>query len=232
VDEVLAVGDLEFQKKCLGKMGDVAQSGRTVLFVSHNMAAIQSLCNRAILLSRGKIIADSDVSSVIDSYLDNASLQEVVKLTERQDRQGTGALKMVDAYVNVRPNNLTMVTGQENDLTIVYEAKSALKNVHISVGLYGLHGEAVAYLSNDLTQGEFLSLPENGKLICRFDKLNLLPGRYSLNLFTKVNNVIADWVSNAADIQVVEGDYFGTGKLPPRQYGAIVVPHSWHCEEA
>jgi lipopolysaccharide transport system ATP-binding protein len=232
VDEVLAVGDLEFQKKCLGKMGDVAQSGRTVLFVSHNMAAIQSLCNRAILLSRGKIIADSDVNSVIDSYLDNSTLQEIIPLNERQDRQGTGALKMTDVYVNGRRNNLTMVTGQDNELIIEYEAEAPLKNVHISAGFYGLHGEAIAYLSNDLTQGEFLTLPAKGKLICRFEKLNLLPSRYSLNLFTKVNNVIADWVANAADVQVVEGDYFGTGKLPPRQYGAIIVPHQWHCEEA
>jgi lipopolysaccharide transport system ATP-binding protein len=73
VDEVLAVGDASFQKKCLGKMGDVAKEGRTVLFVSHNMVALQSLCQRAVLLQEGSVVKEGETISVINSYLDQAS---------------------------------------------------------------------------------------------------------------------------------------------------------------
>ena len=98
VDEVLAVGDVAFQKKCLGRMGEVAREGRTVLFVSHNMAIIQSLCSRVIVLDKGRIIADDSTDVAIAAYLKTLGRANSSDLLGRSDRSGRGAIlvKSVD----------------------------------------------------------------------------------------------------------------------------------------
>src|SRR5690242_21113009 len=111
VDEVLAVGDAEFQRKCLGKMERVAKEGRTVLFVSHNLAAVQSLCTSAYLLSKGSIIASGDVSTVIARYLQSARDNQVYDLAERADRQGTGKLRFVTCSARGAGDQYMMACG-------------------------------------------------------------------------------------------------------------------------
>jgi ABC-type polysaccharide/polyol phosphate transport system ATPase subunit len=96
VDEVLAVGDTEFQKKCLGKMGDVSKGeGRTVLFVSHNMAAVKSLCTKGIVLEHGKVVFSSDAESAVNYYLTNASQVKDTSIANRTDRLGSGKIKVI-----------------------------------------------------------------------------------------------------------------------------------------
>src|SRR5690606_16389311 len=90
IDEVLAVGDAEFQRKCLGKMEDVAKGGRTVLFVSHNMAAITSLCSSAILLNSGRIVCAGDTDKVIKQYVQDSQESSIEDLKDRKDRTGDG----------------------------------------------------------------------------------------------------------------------------------------------
>jgi lipopolysaccharide transport system ATP-binding protein len=96
VDEVLAVGDLAFQRKCLGKMNTVAKQGQTVLFVSHSMAAIESLCNVVCLLVGGRIVEQGATRSVIDTYLTSVPLAESANLKDRKDRQGNGKIRYTD----------------------------------------------------------------------------------------------------------------------------------------
>src|SRR5690606_16738766 len=100
VDEVLAVGDAEFQKKCLGKMSEVSKEGRTVLFVSHNMAAVQNLCTRALLLERGRVVHDGTVNEVVDRYLENFSQQDTF-ITDSVKRSGNGRARITN--IEVRP---------------------------------------------------------------------------------------------------------------------------------
>src|SRR5690606_1023399 len=88
VDEVLAVGDAEFQKKCLGKMGEVASEGRTVLFVSHNMAAIKQLCFQGIVLEKGRIEYVGDIDAAIYRYVQKIEIMKGVDLIDRKDRRG------------------------------------------------------------------------------------------------------------------------------------------------
>ena len=99
VDEVLAVGDTAFQKKCVGKMGDVAKEGRTVLFVSHNMAAIANLCKRCILLENGKIVMNDQPETVINHYLSTVSEFSLISLRDRKDRKGEGRLRFTDTSI-------------------------------------------------------------------------------------------------------------------------------------
>jgi len=101
VDEVLAVGDVAFQQKCLGKMGTVAREGRTVLFVSHNMAAIQSLCDRCILLNNGHIESDNTTDIVIQKYVAMFKTCCLSPLKDRTDRRGNGKLRFSNVYLKM-----------------------------------------------------------------------------------------------------------------------------------
>ena len=232
VDEVLAVGDAAFQKKCLGKMGEVAREGRTVLFVSHNMAAVENLCGSAVLLERGRVTGRGDTRQVIASYLQATQSRERTAIAGRADREGDGRLRITDLAVYGADEAALPVCGGPATLAIRYEAAQTLRNVHISVGFYTPFGEGCLYLSNDLTGDALDQLPRAGALVCRLDKLGLLPGSYSVNLYCTVNGVLADWVRNAAEVSIEPGDFFGTGKLPPPGYGHVAVDHEWTVWDA
>jgi lipopolysaccharide transport system ATP-binding protein len=228
VDEVLAVGDAAFQRKCLGKMGEVAKGGRTVVLVSHNMAAVQSLCDVVFLLDKGKIVASGSPFDVIARYLEEIGDSGRVALSGRTDRQGNGRLRFVEcAASGVTHPSSAMICGAPASVVVRYDGTQPLRNVHISMAFYGAHGQGVLYLSNDLTGKRFDHLPAAGAFVCRFERLPLLPGTYTINLYSTVNGVLADWVLEAARVHVAEGDYYGTGKLPPRGYGSVAVAHEW-----
>ena len=227
VDEVLAVGDAAFQKKCLGKMGDVAKEGRTVVLISHNMAAIQNLCNVAHLLSRGTLIASGDVTDVVNRYLSEVATTSQECLAGRADRQGNGRLKFEEFIADGAARDQAVMCGAEARFEIKYRGAEPLRNVHVSMAFYNTYGEGVLYLSNELVDRFFEALPATGSLLCKFDRFPLLPGSYSVNLHCTVNGVLADWVKDAARINVEDGDFYGSGKLPPKGYGAVVVPHDW-----
>jgi lipopolysaccharide transport system ATP-binding protein len=227
VDEVLAVGDAAFQKKCMGKMGDVAKTGRTVVFVSHNMAAIQNLCRTAHLLSNGKVAVSGEVNAVIDHYLRDVTRSERQAVSERTDREGNGKLRITDVGAFGPDSAPTVICGSEARFELRYSGAAPLRNVHISLGFFNPFGEGAAYLSNDLVGKQFDELPPEGTLTCLMGRLPLMPGLYSVNFYCTVNGILADWLKDAVRVHVEEGDFYGTGKLPPKGYGSVVVPHDW-----
>jgi lipopolysaccharide transport system ATP-binding protein len=227
VDEVLAVGDAAFQKKCMGKMGDVAKTGRTILFVSHNMAAVQHLCGNAYWLDRGEVAGSGKVGPVVEQYLRSVSGIGRTFLGDRKDRRGDGRLRFEEFSVTNVDAGSPAVCGAPAMLTIRYGGKPPLRNVLISVGVFTALGEGALFLSNDLVGKQLDDLPASGALVCRFDKLALLPGSYSVNLHCTINGVLTDWVVDAARFDVGGGDFFGTGKLPLPGYGPVAVRHQW-----
>jgi lipopolysaccharide transport system ATP-binding protein len=228
IDEVLAVGDAAFQKKCLGKMDHIAGTGRTVVFVSHNMAAVQNLCTSAHLLNDGRVVASGPVQEVMTRYLDAVNSMEQKPLTDRTDRQGNGKLRFNEFRVGSKDRPQTAVCGSETSFDLSYSGTSPLRNVHISMGFYSPYGQGMLYVSNELVGKFFEEVPARGVFRCHFEKLPLLPGAYSINVFCTVNGIIADWVTDAARINIEDGDFYGTGKLPPNGYGAVAVNHDWN----
>jgi lipopolysaccharide transport system ATP-binding protein len=229
VDEVLAVGDAAFQKKCLGKMGDVAKEGRTVLFVSHNMAAVLGLCERAILLDLGRAIIDGYSREVVDQYLQTIDQKANLSLNERADREGTQILKFTSFELrNSKGSAISFVrSGQDIIIALKYRSNDNLRNVHVAIGVHGKFAENLFHLSTSTNGSDFDEIPPNGMVFCKVPRMPLLPGRYSFNLFCTVGGEIADWIQNAGLVEVEAGDFFGSGRLPPADQGPFMVQHSW-----
>ncbi len=202
VDEVLAVGDAAFQRRSLAKMGDITREGRTVLFVSHDLGAVEALCTSAVLLDRGRLAAAGPVSEVIDKYGESIKSVSLDSLAEREDRGGDGRLRIVGIEATVR-------TGAPASLRFHYAGDSAMRNVEMLVGVYSSRGESVAWLSSEMAGSPFKELPPSGTIVCSFEKTNLMPGRYSLNVHCIANGTLADYVQDAATVDVAEGDFFG-----------------------
>jgi lipopolysaccharide transport system ATP-binding protein len=230
VDEVLAVGDVAFQKKCLGKMADIARQGRTVLFVSHNMAAVQGLCSRACLLSAGQIIGEGLPTEVVRRYVAETSQASLASLEERKDRQGTGKIRFVKVYiVDDKGRRIdTALCGQDIGIVVSYRARDhqpvSLLDIHIT--FYTSLGQFMFTCSSEGSGSPFAVLPASGEVVCHIPELPLAPGRYVFNLFSTVGGEIVDWVQQAGYVDVAAGDYFGTGQLKTHEDG-FLVKHKW-----
>jgi len=231
VDEVLAVGDAEFQKKCLGKMQDVAsKQGRTILFVSHNMAAIEAMCDKALLLAGGRCVAQGDTPTVVQAYLRDMSRVSTTGLGERTDRSGSDEIRFMSVSLegHGRSGVSAFQCGTEAVLHLVIDnrSKRQLDGVHISVGIDNEMGQRVALLDSMLTGSDIARLPPGPASVrVVIPKVSLMPGRYRLTLYMTVNGIIADWIKNAASFDVESGDYFGTGRLPPHGQGMFMLDH-------
>ena len=237
VDEVLAVGDAAFQQKCLGKMEDVARGGRTVLFVSHNMATISNLCSVAYLLDKGEIVTSGPPQEVIQRYLAMVRASYAVPLREREDRVGDGQMRLTGLSVRDNAGNLLSAAacGQDVEIWLSYEAPDSkpLRNVVVGIPLFDAFGQTVVSCGNELTGQVFDSLPPSGTIVCRIPHLPLYPGRYDFNLQVRVSNdVIADWLTPAGELTVVEGDFYGTGRLPALSHRSLLVSHDWRLAKA
>lgn len=231
VDEVLAVGDAAFQKKCLGRMTDVAKANRTILFVSHNMSAILNLCTRVIVLDRGRVLVDTDTRSGVARYLELLEGYTGQALSQRTDRKGNQRLKFTEFELrDAEGKRVDRVTcGQSVILAFKYVSDSAspLKSVHISVGIHGAYDEHLFHLATDTAQEDFPELPPAGEVTCNVPQLPLQPGSYPFNVFSRVGLEIADWIQHAGSLEVEAGDFFSSGRLPPPGQGSFLVAHSW-----
>lgn len=231
VDEVLAVGDLAFQQKCTGKIGDAARSGRTVLFVTHNMASLRNLCTQAMLLEHGDNSTIGGVDQVVSTYL--KSLESIDSsngdLTS-VPRTGTGAVRFRRISFESKTGEpiSQVVTGEALDVELEYEStRERHTNVILSVNFSDQMGNRLfACTSGALPKPIELAYPQ-GIIRCRIPRLPLLPGRYCVEGLVKVDGRVADWISPIANLQVVAGDFFGSGKLPSSRTGPILIDFDW-----
>ena len=230
VDEVLAVGDAGFQKRCLGKMEEVAKGGRTVLFVSHNMAAIQGFCSKCYLLSGGQLVAVGSPSSVVEQYLAEVSYVSPVPLEQRTDRQGTGEIRF--SHVSILDSQSRSIdpalTGQDIDIVVSYRSRAdkPISRLDVHVTFYTRLGQFMFNCSSEGSGHSFEGLAPSGEIVCHIPGLPLAPGRYVFNLFSTVGGEMADWVQQAGYLTVAAGDFFGTGQLRTHDEG-FVVKHTW-----
>ena len=223
VDEVLAVGDAEFQKKAIGKMQDISKGdGRTVLFVSHNMAAVKSLCTRGIVLEHGKIAFEGDVDKSVSFYLSNTTDGDGV-LAKREDRQGSGHVKITDAYFEDAMHNKIgdLISGERVFLKLEYEKESDFDASNLFLGLtfFDSMGVKRTVVASDELGIDLSLTEERGIIEFEFPQLLFRSGSYQFNLYlgqdrrdTNKRNVL-DSVEKALVFNVEPGDFWNTGKL-------------------
>jgi lipopolysaccharide transport system ATP-binding protein len=231
VDEVLAVGDLAFQKKCLAKMNNIGDEGTTVLFVSHNIAAIQSLCDTAIYLDRGQMAMHGKVEPVTRRYLDESQQLTQVPLNLRTDRSGSGALRFVSMeFCDEQEHAVSAYrSGQHARLLFHFIPASGadLKNVTVAVIIDDEQGARIACLSNEMSTESFSTIPQSTRAFAlNIDRLPLLPGAYRLHLYCSVNGGMADAIQDAGVLMIEPGDFFGTGRsLAASNHGCVLMQH-------
>jgi lipopolysaccharide transport system ATP-binding protein len=232
VDEVLAVGDAQFQQKCLGKMEEVsAKEGRTVLFVSHNMAAIRNLCNLSLLLEEGRIIAEGATVAVLGQYLNSAKEQSEISLLERKDRNGNGVIYFTHLiFANGLGEKVSSFTSGDSGKIILkfVRNREKINNLRIDIGIDNNLGDRVAWISNDASGEIFQQITKAASQIeINLPKIQLTPGIYGITIFASLNGEVTDWIKDAGSLSVLGGDYYKTGKLPPAGQGYFLLDYSY-----
>ena len=236
IDEVLAVGDMAFQKKCLGKMNELSRVGRTVLFVSHNMAAVENLCHRGIVLEQGKLAFEGTSKDAIRYYLNSFSgnshcVTNVFDLAATPERQ-SAALKKLEVFADAnQPVSEGLQIGSSLQARVHFELPYTTSNFNLEIGFNNAYGQR-AFTAATQFAPAWVCGPRAGRqvLICNIPSLTLTPGEYSLSVWLQIENEEADLVNDIARIRIIESDYYGTGKVPWN--GVFVLKHRWYMESS
>jgi lipopolysaccharide transport system ATP-binding protein len=233
IDEVLAVGDAAFQRKCLGKMGDVAGEGRTVLFVSHNMAAVAHLCERGILLEAGRLTCTGAIEKVIEKYQTAAAYGVARGTRDFDTRTGSGMIRFKEVAIVNGKEEPELYPGCAAIIKMVLDATEnfCASHVLIGVGINGPLGERLVTLLNKFDPNARTSRCTIGPgtvVVCNLPKLLLSPGTYYLSLYIDINGEISDRIKDALRIEIHEANFYGTGTMPSISQGPFLLDQTWH----
>jgi lipopolysaccharide transport system ATP-binding protein len=232
VDEVLAVGDAAFQQKCLGKMGQVAREGLTVLFVSHNMALVSALCPRAAWLDHGRVVADGRTGEVIDGYLSAVTSQEHASLEDRTDRSGDGSARFTSISVEPADGQGAIDSLSRLKITVTYRADEPLRHPQILIGVYDYLDVGIFLLDSHAVGSLPDVLPPAGTLTCITEPIHLTAGRCFVNVAMLRRGSMADYVQHASAFDVAAADPYGSGRVPGRDWVLFLLDHRWSLDDA
>jgi lipopolysaccharide transport system ATP-binding protein len=229
VDEVLAVGDATFQTKCIGKMSEVSRQGRTIIFVSHNMAAIEHLCQRVILLEKGRIKLDTDPGHAISEYFESISTYAKFKdLAKIPRKTGYSPVIQKVEFLNQKGNPVaTVQSGDAITVRIHYQHSDILRDPYFGLVFETLVGVKVFWVQSKMQKGPLPDLAESGIVECRIPRLPLLAGTYLVTVGCGSQLEQLDHIERGAELQVAEADVFGTGRKPNPKVALIFVDADW-----
>lgn len=231
VDEVLAVGDADFQKKCLGKMKEVSHSGRTILFVSHNMAAIENICSLGMLLQQGKVNYQGTQKETINYYLQCQEELSSIPLHDRKDRSGTGSIRI--EKIEFRGSNSQILeqvsSGQDLSIHLKYKRRDPIPSERICVAIMfkNINDIPMFQHHNRLTRDSFEFLPVEGEFILNLPKFPLVASVYRMTYSVLLDGEYLDRITDAVELTVVDGDYYNTGETTLAGHGMFLVEGSW-----
>lgn len=232
VDEVLAVGDADFQKKCLGKMSDVSQGdGRTVLFVSHNMAAVKSLCTRGIVLENGKLKFDGEVENALNIYNDVVhSDNHSVVFGNKTKRIGNGNIQFLSASLSNEKGVLTNEFSIGNDINITFDIinHNDEKKSEVAIQIKAMDDTPIFHIMPRDSNYEFVHTNKEEKYKLIIKDIRLYPGIYSVNLISAntTGHEIFDSIDNALFINIIDGGKYTVRNLP-RVAGLFFLNPEW-----
>lgn len=226
VDEVLAVGDAEFQKKCITKMQDVSGQGRTVLFVSHNDLAIKTLCKRGILFDSGELILDGTAKDTISAYHER---EEEFSEKPKEEFNGTAKIKDITLTDNNGTETSNFKCGESAKITVHYSCESRTENVLIAIGIIHPTKGPIAQLNTEFYDHLIELSPPSGQITATIPKLILAPGRYLINatiadLDSRIN---IHQIASMAIIDITKENTLGMSITPTQGVGHTIIEHHW-----
>jgi lipopolysaccharide transport system ATP-binding protein len=224
VDEVLAVGDAEFQKKSLGKMGEVTkQAGRTIIFVSHNMDAIRRLCKKCILLRNGKVEMFDETEKVVHAYLQGENQTAAISLRDRKDRQGKGGVTFTDLKITNTDGQEKITSGDKLRFVLQYESvfHEPIEDVRVVIAIVNDDLRPVLWLDNEVCQDSFSTVAPSGQIICQTNEVNLSQGRYFVHVNFHIKGESRDLILMAATLDIA---------TDPNRYDFKIDPNNSVCD--
>jgi lipopolysaccharide transport system ATP-binding protein len=228
VDEVLAVGDAAFQRKCLVRMGEVAAEGRTILFVSHNVGLVRALCGRGILLEAGSVKFDGGAEEAASIYLSGLESAATGDLAAHPQRRGAGHVRLSRVDVGVPGEGASGVLEPGRPARFVFMTSRTLTGLTCSFTLYDSLGQPVTYFDSAVASPDDRSDAEgDSRFVCELDQLMLVPGRYRVNAALAADGQLQDHIEGAAIIEVRDG---AVGRRPVAAapgYGSTFMHHRW-----
>jgi lipopolysaccharide transport system ATP-binding protein len=235
IDEVLSVGDMAFQQKCLGRMETASREGRTVVFISHSLPSVVNLCDQAIMLSEGRVAAAGKVGDVIDAYVGDVTSDLERGLRDRR-RHGNGKMRFVDFRLE-RDGQLidSPTTGEDFDIVLTFEKHTdeTLRGNRFNLTILTLSDQTpLLDLDTAVTGTTFSEVPERGELRCRVHRCPLPAGQYYIDLRADAAGERLDAVNHVAELTVAGGDFYRGGGTQERimDYKTVLVDHTWSLE--
>ena len=228
-DEVLAVGDIGFQNKCVAKMHDVVHDGRTVLFVSHNMAMVQKLCNRAILINAGRLVAEGPTSSVVGAYLDRIGRNAAFNLADVPERSGKGSVRLTRIEIRSANGSSNRALSSGAAARLVFHLDRIVPGLTCSFTIYDQFGQPVVFFdsSEHARQDSVKASDSDVAFCCEISELLLVPGRYRINAAISLDGETEDHIEGAAVFDVEQGLLAGRPILRTQGYGSALMHHHW-----
>jgi lipopolysaccharide transport system ATP-binding protein len=230
IDEVLAVGDQEFQKKCLGRIQQLAEGdGRTVLFVSHNMGSVKRLCEKAVYLQNGRMISIGPTDDIVLEYMNSAAEAEAVDLLARPRFQGLAPSIAGFSYAPAG-NDKHVASGARVVFRVELNVTEPIQNASVTFMFHNDQGYRILGISSRC-EGELLTIAKGKQIIsCEVEKLPLTKGRYIVDLEIFSGSKVADYIEHATVVDVEFGDYFGNGQMLFSFEGSVLTRSQWTFE--
>lgn len=224
VDEVLAVGDAQFQKKCLGKMESVGKEGRTIIFVSHNLGAICQLCKTGIHLQNGKLLDLGDIKVVMESY--NTLMTSSTEYVLSKYIQKAKATIVVATVKKVNKANDKYI------FLIEFDAKELIRDIHVGIGINDKFGTRLATLFSKFYDFKFIATQGINRICCEVENLPLKTGTYNISIHLGNGFEAFDYIQDAFQMKVETDNFFPSNKIPDDSQGSLLVSQAWNGEKA
>jgi len=228
VDEVLAVGDAEFQKKCLGKMDEVSKSeGRAVLFVSHDMRAIQRLCTKLIYLRDGKLDFEGGINEGMTIYAQSRDVSGDQKRSSLAKRDAKKKKAWISGF-DVK------LTGDEKGIqvTVYIEAMESVGKTEIAVGINDTLGARIVTFHSRFIDQQFDLDKGSSEFICSVNDFMLKPGLYTMNIFLGNRYETLDYLDDPVNFELKGSAFYPSGIIPDNSQGALMAAHTWILKTA
>lgn len=223
VDEVLAVGDLEFQKMCLDKMKELSLSeGKTILFVSHNLNSVSTLCNNSMLLESGKLMQFGKTEEVINTYIQKNNVSK--PLNERTDIRGNQKIRLTQ-FRWFTQNEQMVVSGKDTFLELtLFSSLTQNTSVEISIAIDHQEGFRISIINNTLIIENCILKEGENKITFKISTLPLPIGIYPCTFYLSSSGEIFEWIKDAFNLEVFGESYYPNGNSLPKKQGFIYLP--------